>query len=409
MNARQRFPLTVAVPLFLVPVFSTPAQSSCEDINPAMALGPFHAGTTPPLFHGAEGAGASFNVRWSGFACGRSLEVTAEYSDVPRTATEPADYSLPSGRTPPVCEVGCDPGNNPQEETISFSIADDSATEPVGEGFTVVLSNPLGGAIDPPSTTPFVVVDNDGATRVAFDDLAYSQSETYSALTIPVWLAGLASGATVPFTVGPGPGTGATPAADFTVTTPSPLVFAPGERMKLITLSIVNDQIKEAEETVQIHLQGAVSPATKVVSIQDNEEGIAPTSKLHHPRHKWRYPYNDFRIREIHIFTNDGQGGSGVVKVELALRRRMQGGNCGWWSGKRFRGGDCSDPVWRPTKVYEAGDFYYYRVKALASSIGTRVRNYTAFARAIDGAGNIESLLQPKRNRNTFEVKRNTK
>jgi hypothetical protein len=61
-----------------------------------------------------------------------------------------------------------------------------------------------------------------------------------------------------------------------------------------------------------------------------------------------------------------------------------------------------------PTKVYEAGHFYYFRVKALAPSVGTRTRNYTAFARAIDGAGNIESLLQPKRNRNTFEVKPKT-
>jgi hypothetical protein len=32
--------------------------------------------------------------------------------------------------------------------------------------------------------------------------------------------------------------------------------------------------------------------------------------------------------------------------------------------------------------------------------------NYTAYARAIDGAGNVESLLQLRRNRNTFEVKR---
>jgi hypothetical protein len=192
------------------------------------------------------------------------------------------------------------------------------------------------------------------------------------------------------------------------VATPSPLVFAPGERVKLLALAIVNDQIKEADETVQIDLQGAVSPTSKVVTILDNEEGIAPRSKLHHPRHKWRYPHNDYRVREIHIFTNDEQGGSGVVKVELALRQRMKDGKCGWWNGKRFRRGNCSDPVWRPTKVYEAGHFYYYRLKALTSSVGTRIRNYTAYARAIDGAGNVESLLQPRRNRNTFEVKRKT-
>jgi hypothetical protein len=405
MKHIPKFSLGVALTLLPVPLSGVPAQANCGDVNSAVSLGPFHAATTPPIFHATEDAGASFNVRWTGFSCGRHIQATAEYWDVPGTATEPADYSLPPGRTPPVCEVGCDPGGNPVEETISFSVGD-SAVEPVTERLTIVLSNPLGGTIEEPSRSPFVIVDDEGPTRVAFDELAYSRNETNDTLALPVWLAGTASGASVPFTVGPGPGSGATPTADFSVKTPSPLLFAPGERMKLITLSIVNDQFKEAEETVKIDLQGAVSPASKVVSIQDNEEGVAPRSKLHHPRHKWRYPYNDFRIREIHVFTNDDPGGSGVVKVELALRRRMQSGKCGWWNGKRFRGGDCSDLMWHPTKVYEAGNFYYYRVKALPSSIGTRVRNYTAFARAIDGAGNVESLLQAKRNRNTFEVKR---
>jgi hypothetical protein len=106
---------------------------------------------------------------------------------------------------------------------------------------------------------------------------------------------------------------------------------------------------------------------------------------LHHPRHRWRYPYNDYRIREIHVFTEDEQGGSGVVQVDLALRRRMTNGKCAWWNGKRFRGGDCSDRLWRRMKVYEPGTFYYYRIKAIGSSVGTRVKNYTAYGRAIDG------------------------
>jgi hypothetical protein len=94
--------------------------------------------------------------------------------------------------------------------------------------------------------------------------------------------------------------------------------------------------------------------------------------------------------------------------VELALRRKMMKGKCGWWNGKRFRRGDCSKPLWRTMKAYEPGKFYYYRIKALAPSVGTRIMNYTGYARAIDGAGNVESLLQPKRNRNTFEIRRKT-
>jgi hypothetical protein len=413
MMGKVRVSVTAALALSLLPVFEVPAGAGCGDINSAMALGPFHAGTTPPLFYGTEGGGGVFNVRWTGFSCGQLIQVTAEYSDVPGGATEPADYSLTTGRTPPVCEVGCDPGSdgNRQGATIAFDITNDSSVESVTETFTIVLGNALGGVIEAPASAPFLVIDDEAPSRASFDDVANSQGETYETFLIPVWLAGPAAGATVPFSVGPGPGpsTGATPGADFTVATPSPLVFAPNDRVKFITLSVVNDELFEADETVQIDLQGpAVAPSTKVVTIEDNEEGIAPTSKIHHPRHRWRYPYNDYRIREIHVFTKDELGGSGVVQVELALRRRTMNGNCAWWNGRRFRGGDCSEKIWRPMKAYEPGFFYYYRIKALASSMGTHILNYTAYARATDGAGNMESLLQQRRNRNTFEVKQRT-
>jgi hypothetical protein len=38
--------------------------------------------------------------------------------------------------------------------------------------------------------------------------------------------------------------------------------------------------------------------------------------------------------------------------------------------------------------------------------VGTRIKDYTAFSRAIDGAGNVEKDFAEKRNANTFEVKR---
>jgi hypothetical protein len=45
-------------------------------------------------------------------------------------------------------------------------------------------------------------------------------------------------------------------------------------------------------------------------------------------------------------------------------------------------------------------------MKQLKSSVGTRIKNYTAFSRAIDGSGNVESDFKQKRNDNTFEIKR---
>jgi hypothetical protein len=49
-------------------------------------------------------------------------------------------------------------------------------------------------------------------------------------------------------------------------------------------------------------------------------------------------------------------------------------------------------------------DFFFIRIDALAPSKG-KIDDYTAFSRAIDGAGNIEWFLNPGENHNTFEVK----
>jgi hypothetical protein len=390
---------------FLLPVSGLPAAAACGDVYPAMALGPFHIESTPPLFYGTETGQGSFNVRWTGFSCGGSYEVTAAYGDTPGSATEPDDYSLADGRTPPVGVVG-----PPSQETVQFQLNDDGSPDQVAETFTVVLSQPEGGTIDAPPSAPFVIIDAHGSTRVAFDDLPYSQSETYQTLVVPVWLGGPASGATVPYTVGGD----ATLNEDFAVTSPNPLVFGVGDRAKLITLSIVNDKLGEADETVAVALQtptGAAldAPSSKVVTILDNEEKVDPRSRFHHPRDKWKYKKNDYRIREFHVFAHDEAGGSGVVAVELALRRNLDNGTCAWKTKSGWQKKDCQNRQWLPTTYDDVGELFSYPMKQLKSSVGTRIKDYTALARAIDGAGNVEKEFTKKRNANTFEIKRKRK
>jgi hypothetical protein len=81
----------------------------------------------------------------------------------------------------------------------------------------------------------------------------------------------------------------------------------------------------------------------------------------------------------------------------------MRGGKCSWWTGKRFRNGECQNERWLRTNTYEP-DFFFYRLGELDPSKG-RIRSYTAFSRARNGAGEIESFLAQGRNANTFEVK----
>jgi Calx-beta domain len=398
--------VAATVGLALLPLAEVPASAACADVYPAMALGPFppEAQTTTQLFYASDGqASGSFNVQWTGFSCGRHLPVNAEYSDVPGSATEPADYGVPSGqRTPDVCDVGC----ALTQATISFPITIDGLAEPVTELFTITLSNPQGGSIDTPSSAPFVLVDADGSPRVAFDDLKYEQSESYETLSVAVWRAGsVSTPTTVTYTVGPGSSNPATVNEDYRVVSPNPLVFNPGDRVELITLSIVNDKLGEGDETVLLELQGAVPPTTKTVTILDNEESVRPTSRLHHPRHGWRYRKSDFRIREVHVFAND-EGGAGVVGAQLGLRRNMKGGECQWLTNKGWQKRECSNREWLHMHYETSGDLWLHRVRQLKSSVGTRIKSYTAFSRAIDGAGNVEKEFKEKRNANTFEVKR---
>jgi len=97
---------------------------------------------------------------------------------------------------------------------------------------------------------------------------------------------------------------------------------------------------------------------------------------------------------------------SGVVAAQLALRRNMKNGKCQWWTGEGWQAKDCQNREWLGTQYDPVGQLYRYRMRQLKSSVGTRIKNYTAFSRAIDAAGNVERDFNEKRNANTFEVRR---
>jgi hypothetical protein len=175
--------------------------------------------------------------------------------------------------------------------------------------------------------------------------------------------------------------------------------------MKLIPIQVIDDAEQEPKETVDVSISGdgVEDPKSVTFTITDNEEGFPPSSRLHHPRQHWKYAASDYRIREVHVFTED-TGGAGVIAAEFALRRNMKDKSCAWFTGKKFKKGKCDHVRWLKTGQYET-DFYYIKVPELTPSVGS-IRDYTAYSRAIDGAHNIEATLEVGRNDNTFEVKK---
>jgi hypothetical protein len=365
-------------------------------------------------FVGQPDAGSFFYAAQEGGAATATIHVVpgdcmgpraqGQFATVNGSATAPGDYEPQGGWTPFICDDAhpdfC--GGTPPTYPVQIPMKDDDAPgEAAVESLTFTL---IGGTmgVDPPSSAPVYIIDTDGAPRAALESgTAYSRSETFARIKIPVFFAGT-SVAPVGYTLTPDPSAPANPEEDFKLISPNPLTPSVG-RVGFIELEIVNDKIGEPPESVVIDLSG---DGSTTFTIEDNEESSPPTSRLHHPRHKWRYSKSDYRIREVHIFAHDNPGGAGVTGAQLALRRNIKNGDCAWLTKKGWQKQDCSNREWLDGRYDQTGDLWRIRLTQLKSSVNTRIKNYTAFSRAIDGAGNAEREFKEKRNANTFEVKR---
>jgi uncharacterized delta-60 repeat protein len=126
-----------------------------------------------------------------------------------------------------------------------------------------------------------------------------------------------------------------------------------------------------------------------------------PSSDITKPAH--RKAYKPGKVRTLRGTATDPNDGSGIDRVELALRRKRNNGSCAWWDGDAFAAGDCGTQVY--FDATGATDWSYTLPANLKSSVGTKTKNYTLFARAEDLADHVESAFETGRNQNTFDVR----
>jgi len=146
-------------------------------------------------------------------------------------------------------------------QTIIVPILNDGIVEST-ETFTVALSNPTGGAaLGTPATATVRITDNDAGLQFEFRPLVSSsyfrvgEAEGFILLAVirgddgdfPV---------SVDFATS---GISAASGVDF-MPTNGTLLFAPGQKVALFTVPIVNDGLKEANETFRVTLS---NPATR--------------------------------------------------------------------------------------------------------------------------------------------------
>ncbi len=192
---------------------------------------------------------------------------TIQYAATGGTATAGADYNLEPGT------LTFSPGQTTR--TFDIEIISDGTPEP-DETIVVTLSNPTGGALEIESNSQHTYTIYDDPPSVLFAADSSRGDETSPSAEIEVILAYPASEAvTVEYAATGGT---ATDRADYRLSAGT-LTFAPGDMSKTISLTVIDDNLNEAGESVLISLSGASgatigTPSEHAFYITDDEAGI---------------------------------------------------------------------------------------------------------------------------------------
>jgi large repetitive protein len=190
--------------------------------------------------------------------------VTVSYTTADGTATASTDYVTMAGTLTFVA--------GETTKNISVPVIGDVLDES-DEAFSVVLSNPTGGALVVAQGTG-TIVDNDDPPALSINDVAVGEGNSgTTAATFTVSLSA-ASGRSVSVNYTTADGTATTASNDYAASSGT-LTFAAGETSKTLTVPIVGDALDEADETFSVVLSSPVNAtigdATGAGTITDDD------------------------------------------------------------------------------------------------------------------------------------------
>lgn len=197
--------------------------------------------------------------------------VTVDFATADGTATAGRDYVATSGT------LTFAPGTT--RRNVRVTVLGDALDEP-DEAFVVHLRNPSRAKVTR-GTATVTIVDDDPAPALSVADASVAEGAagTTSTVTLPVRLSA-ASGRPVTVTVATADGT-ATAGRDYVALTTT-LTFAPGERRKDITITVLGDDEHEGDETFQVLLSSpqhaVVGRGVATVTILDDDPPGEPAS-----------------------------------------------------------------------------------------------------------------------------------
>jgi hypothetical protein len=350
---------------------------------------------------------------------------TASYTTENVTASAGPDYTHTQGTTDPMCddidswEQYCE--GVPRSRAIDVPLLADGTEDDLSvETFLIRLtSGSRGISRGHPNPVPAYVIDADGPARASLEPGASTKVYPHieaGRIRLPVFLAGANPPSSVGFTVlGEGSNAGS-PGDDFTCTPVCPggigNLSIDASATNFVQINFNRDEEFEGVEHVRLSITGpAVAPGepeSTVIEILDlNKDETAPMTRFLQPKNGVKYKWRDKRLRELKAKANDDGVGT-IAKVEVALQKRMRNGKCASWKGTKFgaAGKNCGAKKWLPMTHRPAADLYFLKLKPLAATVGTKIKNYTAWTRATDSVGNMESTFTRVRNLSTFHIKK---
>ncbi|MCW8829659.1 MAG: hypothetical protein OQK94_11485, partial [Gammaproteobacteria bacterium] len=173
--------------------------------------------------------------------------VSIDYAVSGGSATSGDDYTLSTGT------LNWADGDS-SDKSFSVNILDDGIHEP-SETISLTLSNATGGAVIGTGTTTLTIIDDDEPAELGFTATTAQAGEGDGSVTLSVSRTNNSNGAvSVDYAVNGGT---ATAGSDYTLSAGT-LNWADGDSVsKSITITLIDDNIDEKDETVILALSGA--------------------------------------------------------------------------------------------------------------------------------------------------------
>ena len=217
----------------------------------------------PTLYLANEDSGSA--TMWATLSAKSGRTVVVTYTTSDGTASAGSDYGAASDT------LTFNPGQTSRYFTVA--ITDDTMDEP-SETVNLALSNPINATLNPPADHATLRIDdNDEPPSVQFETAGFLVDENGGLATITTLLSA-PSGFEVSVDYATSDGT-AKAGSDY-LTATGTLAFAPGQITQTFSVTITNDLVDEADETLELALNHPVNatpgtPFTATLTILDDD------------------------------------------------------------------------------------------------------------------------------------------